>query len=119
MWDFIRQLVARSSVLKTGRAQKAFLIVVGRSFADAAAVKPGPRLAPFQRGQIVGMSKVGAKAKKIADLVRKKNKRRPSLQAVYDVLVSNITFWQAGRRSGRHRATTLAGDGPATVLTRC
>ena len=61
---------------------------VERSFADVAAMKSGPRLTPFQRWQIVGNSKAGAKAKDIADLVRKKNKERPSLQAVSDVLAN-------------------------------
>ena len=46
-------------------------------------MKSGPRLSPFLHGQIVGMAKLGAKAKVIAEKARKKNKRRPSLQAVY------------------------------------
>ena len=46
-------------------------------------MKSGPRLTPFLHGRIVGMAKLGAKAKVIAEKARKKNKRRPSLQAVY------------------------------------
>ena len=55
MWDFIRQLVVRSSVLKTDRAEKPFLSLVIRSFADVAAMKSGPRLIPLHTHTVTHM----------------------------------------------------------------